>query len=102
MTMWIAVLVAGALAYLLKLGGYLVPERILEVPWIERVVPLLTVALLSSLVITQGFLNSDAMPTVDARAAGVGVAVVLLILRAPFIVVVAGAAVVAALVRLVT
>ena len=44
MTLWIAVLGAGALAYGLKLGGYLVPERILEVPWIDRVVPLLTVA----------------------------------------------------------
>lgn len=99
MTLWIAVLAAGALAYALKLGGYLVPERLLEVPWIDRVVPLLTVALLSSLIITQGFL-ADGVPTVDARAAGIAVAVVLLLLRAPFLVVVALAALTAALVRL--
>lgn len=99
MTLWITVLAAGALAYGLKLGGYLVPERVLEVPWIDRVVPLLTVALLSSLIITQGFL-ADGVPTLDARAAGVGVAVILLVLRAPFLVVVALAAVTAALVRL--
>jgi uncharacterized membrane protein len=99
MTLWIAVLAAGLLAYLIKLGGYLVPQRVLEVPWIDRVVPLLTVALLSALVVTQGFLT-DGMPTLDARAAGIGVAVVALMLRAPFLVVVALAAVTAALVRL--
>jgi hypothetical protein len=37
---------------------------------------------------------------VDARALGLGVAVVLLLLRAPFLVVVFGAALVVALVRL--
>lgn len=99
MTLWIAVLAAGALAYAIKLGGYLVPERVLEVPWVERVVPLLTVALLSSLVVTQGFLT-DGIPTVDARAAAIAVAVGLLLLRAPFLVVVALAAVTAALLRL--
>lgn len=99
MTLWLAVLAAGLLAYLIKLGGYLVPQRVLEVPWVDRVVPLLTVALLSSLVITQGFL-SDGMPALDARAAGIGVAVVALLLRAPFLVVVALAALTAALVRL--
>lgn len=98
MTLWIAVLVAGLLAFLIKLGGYLVPEQVLEVPWVERIVPLLTVALLSSLVITQGFL-SGGVPTLDARAVGIGVAVIALLLRAPFLVVVAAAAVTAALVR---
>jgi len=39
--------------------------------------------------------------TLDARAVGLGVAVVLLVLRAPFLVVVFGAAAVAALLRLV-
>lgn len=101
MTLWVTVIVAGALAYLVKLGGYLVPERVLEVPWIDRVVPLLTVALLSSLVVTQGFLSAG-MPTLDARAAGLGVAVVALLLRAPFLVVVVAAAATAALVRALT
>ncbi|MGO0575085.1 AzlD domain-containing protein [Ornithinimicrobium panacihumi] len=99
MSLWLAVVAACLLAFLTKFAGYLVPERILEVPWIERVVPLLTVALLSSLIVTQGFLDGHGIPTVDARAAGIGAALVLLLLRAPFIVVVAAAAVVAALVR---
>jgi uncharacterized membrane protein len=99
-TLWLAVVAACVLAYLIKLGGYLVPERVLALPWVDRVVPLLTVALLSSLVITQGFLDDDGLPTVDARAAGIGVALVLLVLRAPFLAVVAVAALTAALVRL--
>ena len=99
MTVWVAVVAACLLSFLTKLAGYLVPERVLEIAWIERVVPLLTVALLSALIVTQGFLDGDGIPTIDARAAGIAVAVGLLLLRAPFIVVVAAAAVVAALVR---
>lgn len=100
MTLWVAVLGACLLAWLIKLGGYLVPEQVLHIPWVERVVPLLTVALLSALVVTQGFLSAERLPTVDARAAGIGVALGLLLLRAPFIVVVAAAALTAALLRL--
>ena len=100
MTLWIAVIAASALSLVIKYTGYLVPERLLEVPWVERVVPLLTVALLSALVVTQGFLDADGLPTLDARAAGIGMAVVLLLLRAPFIVVVALAALTAGLLRL--
>lgn len=100
LALWAAVLAACLLAWLTKLAGYLVPERVLHIPWVDRVVPLLTVALLSALIITQGFLSEARLPTLDARAAGVGVALVLLLLRAPFIVVVAAAAVTAALLRL--
>lgn len=100
MTLWLAVLGACLLAWLIKLSGYLVPGRILHVAWVDRVVPLLTVALLSALVVTQGILDQDRLPTLDARAAGIGVAVVLVLLRAPFIVVVAAAAATAALLRL--
>ncbi|WP_122262410.1 AzlD domain-containing protein [Ornithinimicrobium cerasi] len=100
MTLWLAVVAVCVLAFLTKLAGYLVPERFLELPWVARVVPLLTVALLSSLVITQGFLDTDGLPTLDARAVALGAAVLLLLLRAPFLVVVALSAATAALVRL--
>ncbi|AXH95874.1 AzlD domain-containing protein [Ornithinimicrobium avium] len=100
MTAWGTVLAACALAYLLKLCGYLVPERVLEIPWVSRVTPLLPVALLSSLVVTQAFLSPSGTFVLDARAAGVAAAVVALLLRAPFLLVVAVAAVTAALVRL--
>lgn len=102
MTLWIAVLAACTLAFLLKLSGYLVPDSVLARPWVRRVSPLLPVALLSALIVTQAFLKEAGTVTLDARAAGVGVAVVALMLRAPFLVVVVLAALTAALVRLVT
>lgn len=99
MTMWLAVLAACALAFALKFAGFLVPQHVLDIPWVHRVTPLLPVALLAALIVTQTVLTDDGTLILDARAAGVGVAVLLLVLRAPFLVVVAAAAVTAALVR---
>jgi branched-subunit amino acid transport protein len=63
-------------------------------------VALLTpVALLSALTAVQIFGEGQGL-TIDARAAGLVFAVGALLLRAPFLVVVVGAAVVAALLRL--
>lgn len=97
--MWTAVLLAALGCYLLKLGGLSVPPRVLEKPLVERVADLIPVALLSALVAVQVFSQGQSI-VVDARALGLGVAVVLLLLRAPFLVVVFGAAVVAAVARL--
>jgi hypothetical protein len=58
------------------------------------------VALLAALVAVQVFAAGDGL-VVDARLAALAFAVVALLLRAPFLVVVFGAALVAALVRLV-
>lgn len=99
MTLWLAVLAACLIAYLLKLSGYLLPHKYLEVPWVQRVTPLLPVALLSSLVVTQALLTTSGTLVLDARAAGVAVAVVALLLRANFLVVVVLAAATAALIR---
>jgi branched-subunit amino acid transport protein len=97
---WWALLAACAGCYLLKLAGLAVPTQVLQVPVVRRVADLIPVALLSALVAVQVF--SDGVRLVlDARAAGLGVAVVLLVLRAPFLVVVFGAALAAALLRLV-
>jgi branched-subunit amino acid transport protein len=97
--MWTAVLVAALGCYLLKLAGLSVPPRILERPLVERVADLIPVALLSALVAVQVVAQGHDL-VLDARAVGLGVAVVLLLLRAPFLVVVFGAALVTALVRL--
>ncbi len=96
---WAAVVVAGIGCYLLKLAGLSVPPQVLERPLVERVADLIPVALLSALVAVQVFAHGHDL-VLDARAIGLGVAVVLLLLRAPFLVVVFGAALVAALVRL--
>ena len=97
--MWTAIVVAGVGCYLLKLAGLSVPPRVLERPLVERVADLIPVALLAALVAVQVFASGHSL-VLDARAAGLGVAVLLLLLRAPFLVVVFGAALVAALLRL--
>ncbi|KQQ41614.1 MULTISPECIES: AzlD domain-containing protein [unclassified Nocardioides] len=96
---WVAVLGAGVGCYLLKLAGLSVPERVLERPVVRRVADLLPVALLAALVAVQ-VLAGDRRLEVDARLAGLGAAVLLLLARAPFLVVVVGAAATAALLRL--
>ena len=98
--MWTAVLLAGVGCYLLKLAGLSLPERVLEHPTVERVADLIPVALLAALVAVQTFSSGPEL-VLDARALGLGFAVVALLLRMPFLVVVVGAAVVAAVTRLV-
>jgi uncharacterized membrane protein len=95
---WLAILLAATGCYLLKLGGLSVPRAVLEHPVVERVADLLPVALLSALIAVQVFADGPSL-VVDARLVGLGVAVVALALRAPFIVVVLAAALAAALVR---
>ena len=96
---WIAVVVSGVGCYLLKLAGLSVPSRVLERPLVERVADLIPVALLSALIAVQVMARGHEL-VIDARALGLVAAVLLLLLRAPFLVVVFGAALVAALVRL--
>ncbi|MBU4465587.1 MAG: AzlD domain-containing protein [Actinobacteria bacterium] len=99
MTLWNAVLVASIVCVVLKTLGYLVPPRFVEAPRPARIADLLTVALLAALVAVQTVGAGQAI-VVDARIPAVLVAAGLLALRAPFLVVVAAAAVVAALLRL--
>ena len=96
---WAAILVGAAGCYLWKIAGLSVPVRVLEHPLVERVADLLPVALLSALIAVQ-VLGSGQSLEVDARLVGLAVAVVALLLRAPFIVVVFLAAATAALARL--
>lgn len=98
--MWTAILLACAGCYALKLAGLSLPERVLSHRTVERVADLIPVALLAALVAVQVFSDGPEL-TVDARVLGLGFAVVALLLRAPFLVVIVGAAVVAALARLV-
>jgi branched-subunit amino acid transport protein len=97
---WWAVLGAAAACYLLKLAGLSVPARVLERPVVERVADLVPVALLAALVAVQVVASGPTLE-LDARVVALGAAVLLLLARAPFLVVVYGAALVAAVVRLV-
>ncbi len=96
---WAAIVAAGVGCYLLKLAGLSVPPRVLEHPLVERIADLLPVALLAALIAVQVLATGTTL-VVDARLVGLVVALVALLLRAPFIVVVFLAAASAALVRL--
>ena len=97
--MWTAILLACAGCYLLKLAGLSLPAKVLDHPVVERVADLIPVALLAALVAVQVWSDGPSL-TLDARTAGLAFAVVALLLRASFLVVVVGAAAVAALIRL--
>ncbi|WP_394214537.1 AzlD domain-containing protein [Brachybacterium vulturis] len=93
--LWIAVIAASVLSFAQKWIGYQAPPDVLERPRVSRITTLLPIALLGALVATQAATSGSEI-VLDARLAGLGAAVVLLVLRAPFLVVVVGAAVVAA------
>ncbi|HEU4515399.1 MAG TPA: AzlD domain-containing protein [Nocardioidaceae bacterium] len=97
--MWTAILVTALGAYLLKLAGLSIPASVLEHPLVHRVADLIPVALLAALVAVQVFASGQSL-VLDARAAGLLAAMVALLLRAPFIVVVLAAALTAAVIRL--
>jgi len=97
--MWAAILLAAGGCYLLKLAGLSVPRRVLEHPRVERVAARVPVALLAALIATSTLTDGRAL-VLDERAAGVAVAGVALLVRAPFLVVVVAATVTTALLRL--
>ena len=98
---WITIGVLAVVGAAIKAAGpVLVGGR--ELPgWAEGVIALLAPALLSALVMVDTF-GSERSLVIDARAAGLGAAVVAIALRAPLLVVVIGAAAVTAAVRAVT
>lgn len=96
--MWVWVLGACAIAYLTKLSGFLVPDSLLERPWVTTVSAGMTVGLLTSLV-TVNTLVSGTSLVLDARVAALAAAALALWLRAPYIVVVLVGALAAAAVR---
>lgn len=95
---WAAILVSGIGCYLLKLLGFSMPPAVLEHPVVRRVSLRIPVAMLTALVVVQVFASGRDL-VIDARAAGLAAATVLLLFRAPFLVVVVGAALTAAVVR---
>lgn len=99
MSRWIAVLAASIIAFAFKLAGYTVPPAWLQKPRITRVTEMLPAALLAALVVLETF-SAGSRLILDARAAALIVAIIALLLRAPFIVVVLLAAFTAATLRL--
>ena len=96
--LWLAVVSAGLATFAIKLVGHLLPRHWLAQPRVARVAALVTVALLSALVAIQAA-TSGGRIVLDSRLAGIAAAVVALLAKAPFVVVVLVAAVVTALLR---
>lgn len=94
-TLWIAVIVSSLGCMALKAAGYVVPARVLQREVVQRVVEALPVALLSALIAVSTFATGHHLAA-DSRSVGLAVAVVLVLLRAPFLVVVVAACAAAA------
>lgn len=101
MTLWLLVLATIGGCYLLKLAGYLVPDRVLDHPRTRHVVELLPVALLAALVVVEAIADGSHIELDGPRLAGFAVGAVAVWRRAPFILVVVAAGLTAALLRLV-
>ena len=100
--LWIALVVACVGSYALKLAGVSLPEAVLEHPTVRRVAGYLPVAMLAALVALE-LSDGGGHYAVDWRTlAGVGAAVIALLLRAGVLVVFVVAIAVTALLRLLT
>ena len=95
---WAWILGACAIAYVMKLAGYLAPRRWLDHPYVTKTASSVTVGLLAALVVANTF-GSGQHLVLDARIASFVAAVVALRLRAPFLLVVVIGAVAAATAR---
>ncbi len=94
--LWWGVIGTSLLVFLFKYLGHSIPDRYLEHPKMLKINVLIPIVLLSALVAVQTFTDKTKL-VLDHRAAGVGVALVALLLRAPFAVVVLSAALTSAL-----
>jgi branched-subunit amino acid transport protein len=101
-SLWIALAVSAVGSYLLKLAGISLPESVLNHPRVQKVAGLLPVAMLSALVLVE-LCDGGGRYTLDWRTlAGVGAAVVALLLRRGLLLVFVVAIGTTALLRLLT
>ncbi|MBO3745416.1 AzlD domain-containing protein [Streptosporangiaceae bacterium NEAU-GS5] len=97
---WWAVIATAVGCYLLKFAGLSAPRRLLDQPQVRRFAELVPVALLAALIAVQTLAHGQSIQLDGARLTGLAAAVVALVLRAPFLVVLAVAAIATALVRM--
>jgi branched-subunit amino acid transport protein len=89
---WIAVLATAGGCYALKLAGLAVPRRLLGNARMRRFAELVPVALLAALVAVQAATSGQSLVLDPARLGGLAAAVLALLLRAPFLLVIVAAA----------
>lgn len=91
MATWAAVIGTSVIAFALKYIGHSIPEKYLTNKRALRINILIPIALLSALVAVNTVVK-DGRLVLDQRITGLAVAAIALILKAPFPVVVLGAA----------
>ena len=91
-TLWLGVIGTSVIAYALKFSGHSVPEKFLSHPLIKRINLLIPIALLSALVAVQSVTIKSAI-VIDHRLVGLAAAIIALIFKAPFPIVVLSAAI---------
>lgn len=96
--MWPTVLLSSAGCYVLKLAGVSVPASLLRSRRVQAFAAALPIGLLVALS-TVGTFGTGQHLVIDARAAGLAVAVISVTLRAPFLVTVVAAVITTALLR---
>ncbi|ALD62747.1 AzlD domain-containing protein [Glutamicibacter soli] len=92
------ILAACLTAYAIKICGYFVPRKVLDSPTMSHVAATLTIALLASLVTVNAFTSGQEL-VIDARIGALAAAVVALVFKAPYLVVVIAGALAAVLLR---
>lgn len=92
------ILAACLTAYAIKICGYFVPRKVLDSPTMSHVAATLTIALLASLVTVNAFTSGQEL-VIDARIGALAAAIIALIFRAPYLVVVIAGALAAILLR---
>ncbi|MFM7030354.1 MAG: AzlD domain-containing protein [Micrococcales bacterium] len=95
---WLAILVGSGAVYSWKILGYVLPKRVANNREVVVFAGKLTIALLAALTAVETFVSGQAI-VIDSRLAALAVAALLYWRKAPFIVAVAVAAAVAALLR---
>lgn len=95
---WVAVILTSLGCYAIKWIGMNVPGSWISSPRLLRIIGLMPVALLTALVVVNTVATKTTL-VIDARAAGVAVAIVALTARMPYPVVVLSAAVTSALIH---
>lgn len=88
---WLAIALTSIGCYAIKWIGMSVPQSWISSPRLLKIIGLMPVALLTALVVVNTFATKSEL-VLGARAVGVGVAILALLARAPYIVVVLGAA----------
>jgi branched-subunit amino acid transport protein len=94
---WVSLIGGSLVVFALRYAGHLVPEKYLANPRVTRINNLIPVALMSALVAVETFTKQGAL-VIDQRVAGLTVAVIALLLKAPFALVVVSAAAASAIV----